>query len=160
MNEVLGVDIGGTKTNVSLLDKNDENEEIKILNTEIFKTNKNPELQIQKIKEIGFSKNFNPKANKLSLSLPGKWDKEGVLKESYFLHEWLNYPFVKKTSDELGIKECIFETDVICGGLGEYHFGVGGVGGTPPLYFKLGGGIGGGFIKKKETYKDYLKTKI
>src|SRR3990167_7294728 len=153
MNEVLVVDIGGTKTNVSLLDKNDENEEIKILNTEIFKTNKNPELQIQKIKEIGFSKNFNPKANKLSLSLPGKWDKEGVLKESYFLHEWLNYPFVKKTSDELGIKECIFETDVICGGLGEYHFGVGALRATPLLYLNLGTGIGAALINNGKPYK-------
>ena len=79
MNEVLVIDIGGTKTNISFVTSSDS--EIKILSSDIFTTNSNPDLQIQKISSL-----YSEKSNKIlqmSLSLPGLWDKNGVLIESF-----------------------------------------------------------------------------
>ena len=146
MDEVLAIDIGGTKTNVSFVKTEDL--DIKVLNSEIFPTQKNPEIQIQKISSI-YDLNSGS-VDCLSLSLPGLWDANGVLQESFFLHEWLNYPFIAQLKDELRIKKCIWETDVICAALGEYHaldeY-------DSMLYINLGTGIGAALIVDGKPYK-------
>ena len=149
MDEVLVVDVGGTKTNVSFVTSS--NSEIKILNSDIFPTNLNPDLQIQKISSV-----YSEKSKKLlnmSLSLPGLWDKNGVLLESCNLKDWIGYSFIKNLANTLNIKDYIWETDVICGALGEYHAQPETCHGMSLLYINLGTGIGAAFIKDGKPFK-------
>ena len=157
MNEILVIDIGGTKTNVSLVGTFDL-EKIKILSSEIFPTHSNPEHTIQKISSI--YKNQELKLENISLSLPGKWSKDRVLQESYFLGEWLNFPFVSKLAEELKIKNYTWETDVICGALGEYNSLVETYHGMSLLYLNLGTGIGAALIKDGKPYKSNSKLTL
>ena len=143
MSEVLVIDVGGTKTNVCLLNK--DNEKINILKSKSFLTELNPDHEIRKINEVFLS--FSETPSKLSLSLPGAWDKNGVLKESLFLKSWIDYPFVKKLSEILKIKDVCCETDVICGALGEWHERA--LRATSLLYVNMGTGIGAAFIDKE-----------
>ena len=145
--EVLVIDIGGTKTNVSFVVSNDS--EIKVLNTEIFPTYSNPELQIQKIVSISTSK----KPSHISLSLPGLWDKNGILCESINLKSWVNYPFINNLKKSLDVRTCIWESDVICGAMGEYHFQTETYHDKSLLYLNLGTGIGAAFIKDGKPFK-------
>ena len=91
MEETLVIDIGGTKTNVSFVTF--FNSEIKVLSSDIFPTNSNPDLQIQKISSLYLEK--SKKLSQMSLSLPGLWDNNGVLIESFNLKDWISYPFIK-----------------------------------------------------------------
>ena len=145
MSEILTIDIGGTKTNICLV------KDLKIIDSEIFLTQSSPEHFIQKINSICNEKKY--KYDGLSLSLPGEWDRNGVLKESFFLQNWINYPFVDKLKTSLGVKDCIWETDVICGALGEYNTLVGACRSKPLLYINLGTGIGAALIKDGKPYK-------
>lgn len=150
MNEVLVIDIGGTKTNVCFVTSdNSDNVEIKILSSEIFSTNLNPEIQIQKIVSL-YSK-AGKNLNQISLSLPGHWDKNGILQESLFLKNYIGYPFINNLKDKLKIKDCIWETDVICGTLGEYQKGE--YNGKSLLYVNLGTGIGASLIVNGKPFK-------
>lgn len=145
MNEVLVIDVGGTKTNVCLINK--DNDKVNLLEHKSFPTDSNPNHEIQKIHEIFSS--FMTKSNKLSLSLPGIWDKNGVLKESLFLKDWTGCAFIKKLSDMLGIKDICYETDVICGALGEWNSVVETCHGKSLLYINIGTGIGAAFLDKE-----------
>lgn len=140
MSEAFVIDIGGTKTNVCLVTS--QNSEIKILNSEIFPTNLNPENEIQKI--VPVCSKFNSNINQMSLSLPGLWDKNGILQESLFLKNYIGYPFITNLKDNLKIRDCIWETDVICGALGEYEKGK--YYSKSLLYINLGTGIGASYI--------------
>lgn len=154
MDEMLVIDIGGTKTNVSFVVA-DENE-IKVISQEIFPTPLKPENAIKEIFSIYNLK--TKKSNYLSLSLPGRWNKNGILKESFSLPNWIDYPFIENLSKELNIKNCIFETDVICGGLGEYHARA--CHGRSLLYINLGTGVGASLIKDGEPYKSDSKLTL
>lgn len=135
MENVLAIDIGGTKISVALLSNG------KILEIKNFPTESKPEYAIQKIEEM--HKSFNEKIKSLSLSLPGIWDKNGVLVESNFLSGWIKFPFVEKLKESLGISDCVWDTDVVCGALGEWKDYK-----TSLLYINLGTGIGAAFIDK------------
>lgn len=157
MNEVLIIDIGGTKTNVSLVGAFDGGKP-KILSTEIFKTSLSPKETIQKISSI--YNNQGLKLDNISLSLPGRWDENGVLKESFYLCEWLDYPFIENLKNELKIKNIIWETDVICGGLGEYHAFVETLRATSLLYINLGTGVGASLIVNGKPFKSNSKLNL
>lgn len=149
MNEVFAIDIGGTKTSIAIIGK--EKDQVKVWGNKSFPTLSDPEHQIQKIKEeYSFLKR---KLKVMSLSLPGMWSGEGVLKESLFLSDWLEYPFVTTLANEVEIKDYCFETDVICGALGEYHYGVETCHGKSLLYVNLGTGIGAAYIKDGKPFK-------
>ena len=148
MDEVLVIDIGGTKTNVSFVKSEDS--KIEIVSSNILKTPSSPEQAIKEICSIYNSQ--NKRLSHISLSLPGFWDKNGVLKESYFLHDWLNYPFVNSLAKVLEVKNYSWETDVICGALGEYHV-AGTVHNQSLLYINLGTGVGAALIKDGKPYK-------
>ena len=144
MEEILVIDIGGTKTNISIVSSDDQ--EIIIQSSNIIQTNSNPEITIEKIHSAIYSGSKKNDLSCLSLSLPGLWDKNGVLKESNFLKNWIDYPFIIKLQDQLKIKDVIWESDVICGALGEYNSPVETHGPASLLYINLGTGIGAAFI--------------
>ncbi len=152
MEEVFVIDIGGTKTNVSFVTSSKS--EISVLSSDIFPTHSNPELQIQKIVSL-YSEKLK-KLSSVSLSLPGLWDKNGILIESSNLKTWVSYPFIKTLTTALNIKDYTWESDVICGALGEYHFQTK----KSLLYINLGTGIGAGFIKDGKPFKSNLNSTI
>ena len=149
MDEILVIDIGGTKTNVSFVSS--VNSEIKILSSDIFTTHLNPELQIQNISQIYSEK--SKKLSYMSLSLPGLWNNDEVMLESFNLKNWMGYPFIKNLANALNIKDYIWETDVICGALGEYHAQFSINNNASLLYINLGTGIGAAFIKDGKPFK-------
>lgn len=142
MHEALVIDVGATKTNVCLVGI--ENGKVSILKSEKFLTESNPEHEIQKIHNCFFS--FKNKPEILSLSLPGKWNSDGVLQESLFLKDWEGYAFVRNLADGLKIEDFFYETDIICGALGEYNAIVETHGNASLLYVNVGTGIGAAFI--------------
>ncbi|MBI1858609.1 MAG: ROK family protein [Candidatus Melainabacteria bacterium] len=144
MDDVLVIDIGGTKTNLCIASRD---KEILLHETKKINTAVNPEHHIQQIKNDYL--NFKKQPKIASLSLPGFWDKSGKLVESYFLHSWLNFPFIDTLKKELNLKECVFETDVICGGLGEYRAH----NYKKLLYLNIGTGIGASLIEDGKPYK-------
>ena len=154
MSEVLVIDIGGSKTQVCLV-SGDTFSKINILESKIFPTDSNPEHMIQHI--LSFCE--NKKINDISLSLPGKW-KEGKLIESNFLKDWLNYPFISNLSKILNVQNIIWETDVICGGLGEYYSLVETHSNASLLYMNLGTGIGASFIQDGKPFKSNSKLTL
>jgi predicted NBD/HSP70 family sugar kinase len=89
----------------------------------------------------------------MSLSLPGFWDKNGVLQESFFLENYIGYPLIQELASSLGIKEYTWESDVICGALGEHYFGIGNGRDHSLLYINLGTGIGAVLIKDGKPFK-------
>ena len=144
--EVLVIDIGGTKTNVSFVTS--ANSEIKILSSDIFPTHLNPEFQIQNIAKIYLEK--SKKISQMSLSLPGLWNEKGTLCESLNLKNWIDYPFITNLANTLNIKDYRWETDVICGALGECYAHSDDM---SLLYLNLGTGIGGALIKDRKPFK-------
>ena len=154
MSEILIIDVGGTKTNLSFVGLN--NSKVEIFSSDIFPTSSSPEQVIHKISDIYASKKKS--INHMSLSLPGRWDENGILKESFFLHDWLEYPFIKNLANELQIKNYTWETDVICGALGEYH--VLETRDKSMLYINLGTGIGAAFIKDGKPFKSKDKLTL
>ena len=157
MENVLVIDVGGTKTNVSIVSSLTQNvKDIKINSSKLFPTPSNPEYFIQKVLSLPDIGLINSEI--ISLSLPGKWSNEGILKESFYLHEWLNYPLIENFKKELKVKKCIWETDVICGALGEYYAS-GIEHDKSMLYINLGTGIGAAFIKDGKPFKsDFALT--
>ena len=145
MKEILVIDIGGTKTNISFVTS--VNLEVKILTSEIFPTNSNPDLQVQKISSL-YSEKSKTISN-MSLSLPGLWDKNGILRESFNLKNWIGYPFIENLSNVIGIKDYTWETDVICGALGEYYM----QNSESLLYLNIGTGVGAAFIKDGKPFR-------
>lgn len=144
--EILVIDIGGTKINISLMSGSKETE-IKVLNSKTIPTASNPEHAIQEISS--FYNSLNKKVNVLSLSLPGKWSESGTLEESINLKSWIGFPFVELLKKELDIKNCSFESDVICGGIGECHVNKS----SNLLYINMGTGIGMSLIRDGKPFK-------
>lgn len=148
MTEALVIDVGGTKTNVSFV--NQTGSEIKILSSDIFPTPLKSEEAINQIKSACEKNYKNPSL--MSLSLPGVWNEKGILLESFFLSNWLEYPFIETLAKVLKIQNYLWETDVICAAIGEYsvlemsHS-------KSMLYINLGTGIGAALIKDGKPFK-------
>ncbi len=155
MDAVLVIDIGGTKTQIAVISTPNKTSlleipnKIKVLYHHKFPTPKEPAKTIKLI--CDFSRSFNIRFKQMSLSLPGLWSDEGVLLESDFLSGWVGYPFINKLSNALKIKKYVWETDVICGGLGEYYFNKKQC--LSLLYINLGTGIGASFIRDGKPFK-------
>ena len=146
--ETLVIDIGGTKTNVSFVDQSGSG--IEILSSEIFPTPLKPEQAIRQIQSICEKNRKNPPF--MSLSLPGVWDESGVLIESFFLTNWLEYPFIETLARALNIQNYTWETDVICAAIGEYNV-LEMTNSKSMLYLNLGTGIGAALIKDGKPFR-------
>lgn len=149
MNETLIIDIGGTKTNIAFVTSSNNN--VKILSSHIFSTNLKPSSQIEEI--LNHVSKMGHKAQSLSLSLPGAWNSNGVLLESNNLKSWIGYEFINNLKQALNIKNYTWETDVICGALGEYHYGSGNAQDQSLLYLNLGTGVGAALVNNGKPFK-------
>ncbi len=155
MKNILAIDIGGTKTQVAIVSTANhpsfkDYKKIKILHHRKSPTPKNPNEAINLI--FNFYKSLNINVEKMSISLPGLWNDKGVLIESNFLKEWIGFPFIKKLSKKLDIKKYTYETDVICGGLGEYYAHIETLHAMSLLYINLGTGVGASLIRDGKPF--------
>ena len=154
MENVLAIDVGGTKTNVSVVSFCGK--DITINSSKLFLTPSNPEHFIQQV--LSFPDLGSINQGVVSLSLPGRWNNDGVLQESFYLHDWLNYPLIENLKKKLKVSKCIWETDVICGALGEYYADAA-YNGKSMLYINLGTGIGAALIQDGRPFKsDFAPT--
>lgn len=156
MTELLAIDIGGSKTTVALLDQSGE--EIQLISKNTFKTCLKPDHQIQTLLDTVNS--LAKKSKFLTLSLPGVWDEKGALKESFNLPGWINYPFISMLVSGLQIEKVFWETDVICGALGDYYAFNKDENISSILYMNLGTGIGASYLKDGIPFKSNKKNTI
>ena len=150
METVLTIDVGGTKTQIAEVTLTNSN--IEILNSITQPTPKNPQDAITLITNT--CEQWGNKKHNISLSLPGKWDTNGKLIESINLKTWIDFPFISELSKELNPSKIIYETDVICGALGEHYVHSKTCHGMSLLYLNMGTGIGAAFIKDGKPFKN------
>ncbi len=138
----LGVDIGGTKINVGLVDAAGR---LLFLHRSEFPASKEPERVINDISagiQVCFSKT-GQKATALGVGVAGQVDKKGLVRGSQNLG-WRKVPLKKMLEKQLGLPAAVIN-DVNAATLGEWQFGSGkGVSDLAVLF--VGTGVGGGII--------------
>ena len=139
---VLGVDIGGTKINVGLMDAAGR---LLSVHKALVHPSKEPEMVIAKILDsidlcLGET---GLKAKALGVGAAAQVDRKGVVLSSPNLG-WRNVPLKKKLEQETGLPVLV-TNDVRASTWGEWHYGAGrGIDDLAVLF--VGTGIGGGVI--------------
>ena len=138
----LGVDIGGTKINVGLVDATGR---LLFVHRLQFSASKEPETVIADISE-GIEVCLNKtgqEAKALGVGVAAQVDRKGVVSGSQNLG-WRNVPLKKMLEKQLGLPVAVIN-DVNAATLGEWRFGSGkGVDDLAVLF--VGTGVGGGII--------------
>jgi glucokinase len=138
----LGIDLGGTKVNVGLVDRNG-----RLLSSKksIIDTSKKPELIIENILEEIDRCNHHIKAEPeaLGIGVAAQVDRKGMVRSSPNLG-WRNFPLKKKLEKEVGISVAVIN-DVNAATWGEWKFGAG-KGADDFVTLFVGTGVGGGII--------------
>jgi len=138
----VGVDIGGTKINVGLMDPEGR---LLFVQHSQFDASKEPERIIDDISagiEVCFSKT-GQKAEALGVGVAGQVDMKGVVRGSQNLG-WHNVPLKKMLDKHFGLPTAVIN-DVNAATFGEWQFGAGkGVKDLAVLF--VGTGVGGGII--------------
>jgi glucokinase len=138
----LGVDLGGTKINVGLIDANGQPLSV---NASKVPESKDPDMVIEAISagaEECFSKS-GQKAQALGIGVAAQVDQEGVVRTSPNLG-WRNVPLKKKLEQKLGLP-VYMTNDVRAATWGEWKYGAGkGINDLALLF--VGTGVGGGVV--------------
>ena len=138
----LGVDIGGTKINVGLVDATGR---LLHVHRSLFNASEKPEkviADISKAVEVCLSKT-GQKAEALGVGVAAQVDRKGVVLGSQNLG-WRNVPIKKMLENQVGLPVAV-TNDVNAATLGEWRFGSGkGVDDLAVLF--VGTGVGGGII--------------
>lgn len=138
----LGVDLGGTKINVGLIDANGQPLSV---NASKVPESKDPDMVIEAISagaEECFSKS-GQKAQALGIGVAAQVDQEGVVRTSPNLG-WRNVPLKKKLKQKLGLP-VYMTNDVRAATWGEWKYGAGkGINDLALLF--VGTGVGGGVV--------------
>jgi len=138
----LGVDLGGTKVNVGLVDAAGR---LLFTHKSLIHASKEPEMVIADILagvDVCLSKT-GQKANALGIGVAAQVDREGVVRGSPNLG-WRNVPLKKKLEKHLGLPVLV-TNDVRVATWGEWRYGSGrGVDDLAVLF--VGTGVGGGVI--------------
>ncbi|MED9904369.1 MAG: ROK family protein [Lachnospiraceae bacterium] len=138
----IGVDLGGTRTKIGVVEDGKILEEI-VVDTPV---SEGYAAVLQKIAEgAGMLLRHYPEITKAGMGVPGLIDtKEGIVCYSNNFG-WENVPFVADMQKYLPLKIKI-ANDAQCAALGEALYGAGKEYGRVAL-FTLGTGVGGGFVK-------------
>ena len=138
----LGVDLGGTKINVGLIDANGQPLSV---NASKVPESKDPDMVIEAISagaEECLSKS-GQKAQALGIGVAAQVDQEGVVRTSPNLG-WRNVPLKKKLEQKLGLP-VYMTNDVRAATWGEWKYGAGkGINDLVLLF--VGTGVGGGVV--------------
>ena len=147
---VVGVDIGGTKTSVSL-----GNRQGKILRRTVFPT-EDVQSTLGEVKRIirGYFKRYDrglKKTKGIGITGPGPLDlKKGVLINPPNMPTWRNVPLKRIFSRAFALPVAV-DNDANCAALGEKTFGAG-ESVKNLFYYTVSTGIGGGLIINGEIY--------
>jgi len=145
----IGIDIGGTKTRVGYLGKNNK---VEILGH--VPTAQNPDVAVQNIVDVIHSTQLPGTIENIGVVCPGPLNQEkGVILSPPNLSQWNNFPLTGLLKKEFGV-EVILENDANAGALGEAVFGAARDAGTV-LYFSLSTGIGAGIVINKKIHIGY-----
>jgi glucokinase len=138
----LGVDLGGTKLNVALVDRSGR---LLSAHKSMIHASKEPEKVIADILTAidGCRSKAGQKAEALGIGVAAQVDQKGVVRGSQNLG-WRNVPLKKKLEKEVGMPVAV-TNDVNAATLGEWRYGSGrGVDDLAVLF--VGTGVGGGII--------------
>jgi len=145
----IGVDIGGTKTRVGYLGKDNK---VDIIGH--VPTSQNPNEAAQNIIGIIRSTRIPGEIEKIGIVCPGLLNQEtGVILSPPNLLQWDKFPLTEILKKELEI-DVILENDANAGALGEAVFGAAQNANTV-LYFSLSTGIGAGVVINKKVHGGY-----
>lgn len=139
-----GVDIGGTKVAVALVD---EDGRIVIEDKIATEVEKGPDPAVGKIVELirQMKKKSDCTIEGIGIGSPGPLDtKNGVIQSPSNLHSWHGYPIVEKIEAPLGI-HTVLGNDADLAALAEYRFGLKSHH-ENVVYVTVSTGVGGGII--------------
>ncbi|MDB4584319.1 ROK family protein, partial [Draconibacterium sp.] len=146
---IIGIDIGGTKTRVGYLGKDNN---VKIIGH--VATSQDPVKAINNIADIIRSAQIPGEINKIGIVCPGPLNqKTGMILSPPNLPKWDDFPIVEILKKEFGV-DTILENDANAGALGEAVFGAAQNAHTV-LYFSLSTGIGAGIVINKKVHIGY-----
>lgn len=152
--KTLGIDLGGTKVNLGIVDKNGH---VLFGSKFLIGSCKQPQMIIAKIVEniekcLNESKN---EAKAVGIGVAGQIDHNGIVRGSPNLG-WKNFPLKIELEKKLGMPVIIIN-DVRAATLGEWYFGVGkGVKDLAVLF--VGTGVGGGVIINGKVLKGHTNS--
>ncbi len=146
--KVLGIDLGGTKVAMGVVDENGNISKRKVIDT---RTEEGFESVTQRIAQA--IKEINDKEIKMiGIGSPGSIDHEnGVVRFSPNFPGWINVPLASAISSKVGLK-VVVENDANAFAVGEKWFGVA-KGYKNVLGLTLGTGVGGGIICDDKVFR-------
>ncbi|BBJ28836.1 ROK family protein [Athalassotoga saccharophila] len=146
--KVLGIDLGGTKVAMGVVDENGNISKKKVIDT---KTEEGFESVTQRIAQA--IKEINDKEIKMiGIGSPGSIDHEnGVVRFSPNFPGWINVPLASAISSKVGLR-VVVENDANAFAVGEKWFGVA-KGYKNVLGLTLGTGVGGGIICDDKVFR-------
>ena len=148
---LIGIDIGGTKTSVSL-----SNTQGKILVRQVLPTAKEAQITLEQVKRIirGYLKEYDPKrklTRGIGISCAGPLDfKKGILINPPNMPQWRNLP-LKRTFSQAFLLPVVIDNDANSAALAEKTF-CAGKGARHLFYYTVSTGIGGGLIIDGKIY--------
>ncbi len=147
--KVLGIDLGGTKIAMGIVDENGNITKRKIIDT---KTEEGFNAVVERIAESANSIMKGEKVEMIGIGSPGSIDHEkGVVRFSPNFPGWIDVPLGPAISSKTGLK-VVVENDANAFAVGEKWFGVA-KGYTNVLGITLGTGVGGGIICDNRVFR-------
>ena len=147
---VIGIDIGGTKTKIGYLDHQCKMKEIGY-----FPTCQHPDDQIREIIRILKANADIGEFNAIGIAAPGPLNqKKGVINAPPNLRLWKNFKIVDQLQKLFSDKKILLENDANCGALGEALFGSG-QGAENVLYLTISTGLGAGIVHNGQIHQGH-----
>lgn len=145
----IGIDIGATKTDICLLNK-----ELRVIKSFTEKTSRNRDIWLENIINILKKIIEKNKISVIGIACAGSVDvKTGVLLFSPNLKDWKSFNIKKEVEKEVGIKTCV-DNDCNASAIAEYMLGKHKKK-EPFIYLTISSGVGGALINNGRIYRGY-----
>jgi glucokinase len=150
VNNVIGIDVGGTQFRVGLFDQ--QGRRLLISESDTLRSG-GREWMLQQLSErcLSFKERSDFPVKACGISFGGPVDFERQLVTSIHSPGWERFPLAQWVQETLGIQARL-DNDANAGALGEYRFGAG-RGAASLVYITLSTGIGGGFVFRGELLR-------
>lgn len=150
MNNVVAVDIGGTRFRVGLFDQLGRR---LLVSEDDTSPSGGREWMLEQVRErcraLMGKTDYPVKACGISFGGPVDFDRQSV--KSIHVRGWENFEFAQWARQNLSLP-CLVDNDANAGALGEYRFGAG-RGSRSLFYVTIGTGIGGGFVCDGKVFR-------
>ncbi|MGC8545318.1 ROK family protein [Athalassotoga sp.] len=147
--KVLGIDLGGTKVAMGIVDENGNILKRQTIDT---KTEEGFNAVVERIAKTANEMTKSEKVEMIGIGSPGSIDhKKGIVRFSPNFPGWIDVPLGPEISSKTGVK-VVVENDANAFAVGEKWFGVA-KGYTNVLGITLGTGVGGGIICDDRVFR-------